>query len=124
MLDVTLNHQDFEFDSLPFGPIEEAIELIKDVVIRDDSQAIRIILLLAGVWRTDDLAKPYALLPWSPLTETIPDFSAVNLAHIATQRILDGVASAVLYLDSTSWTLFKQKYPRPCPQYLLKGDFI
>ena len=124
MLGSTLNHQASEFDSLPFELTEEAIKFIKDAILRDDSQAKRIMLLLTGVWPTKNLEKPYVLLPWSPLFETINDISAVNLTQIATQWILDGLASTIIFLDSISWTLLKQKYRQPCPQYLLKGNVV
>lgn len=122
MLNATLINQASDFDSLPFELTEEAIKLMKDVVIRNDSQAKKIILLLTGVWPTDDHEKPFILLPWSPLNKTISDVSAVNLAQIATQWVLNTLASTILLLDSRSWELFKLKYPQPCSQYLLKGD--
>lgn len=124
MLDITLISQTSEFNSLPFGTTEEAVKFMKDVIIGNDSQAQKIVLLLTGVWPTSDLEKPYVLLPWSPLYETITDVSAADLAQIATQWVLDRLASNVLSLDSISWELFKQKYPLPCLQYLLKGDFF
>lgn len=96
---------------------------MKDIVIRNDSQAKKIVLLLTGVWQTHDLEKPFVLLPWSPLNETITDVSAADLAQIATQWVLDRLASTVLVLDSKSWELFKHKYPQPCSQFVLKGDF-
>lgn len=122
MLDTTLINQASDFDSLPFELIEDAVEFMKDIVIRNDSQAKKIVLLLTGVWPTHDLEKPLVLLPWSPMKETITDISAVDLAQIALQWVLDRLASTVLLLDSKSWELFKQKYPQPCSQYLLKGD--
>ena len=123
MLDTTLINKASKLDSLPFELLEDAVKFMKDVVIRNDSQAKKILLLLTGVWPTHDLAKPLVLLPWSPLNETITDVSAIDLAQTATQWVLDRLASTVLLLDSKSWELFKHKYPQPCSQYLLKGVF-
>lgn len=111
-------------DSLPFELIEEAINFSKDIILRDDSEAKRTVFLITGVLLTKDPEKPFVLLPWSPLSETITDASAVDLAQMATQWVLNRLASAVLLLDSKSWDLFKQKYPRRCLQYLSKGDVV
>lgn len=124
MLNSAFIHKAEDFDSLPFELIEEAITFIKNAVLRDDSQSQRIILLLTGLWPTNDLEKPYVLLPWSPLYGTVNEVSAVDQAHIATQWVLNKLASTVILLDSMSWELFKQKYPPPCLQYLLKGDVV
>lgn len=121
ILNPTLIQQASEFNSLPFGLIEEAISFGKDVVLRDDNQAKKIVMLLTGVWPTNDLEKPFVVLPWSPLNEKITEVSAVDLTQTATQWVLNGLASTVLSLESVSWDLFKQKHPRRCFQYLSKG---
>lgn len=104
--------------------IQEAIKVSKDLALKGDSKARRTILLLTGVWTTNDPKKPSILLPWSPLHKTIVDASAVDVTQIAKQWVLNRLASAILALDMKADELFKKKHPLRCSQYLLKGKVV
>jgi hypothetical protein len=117
-------YQASDLDVLPFKMIQEAIKVSKDLALKGDSKARRTILLLTGVWTTDDSKKPSFLLPWSPLREAITDASAVDLTQTAKQWVLDRLASAILALDIKADELFKKKHPLRCSQYLLKGKIV
>lgn len=111
-------------NTLPLELVREATKFSKELATKEDSEANRTVLLLAGVWVTNDLKKPFVLLPWSPLRETAADARAVDLAQMAKQWVLNRFASAILLLDTSAREFFKQEYPLRCVKYLVKGDAV
>jgi hypothetical protein len=104
---------------LPFEIVNEAINTVKDLFVRAESDARSIVLLLTGVFNMD--GKAYVLLPWSPLHEISTDIVAGDYPQLAKTWLLDKMASAILVLDEKARELWKMEWPPRCVQFLAKG---
>lgn len=79
------------------------------------------LLLLTGIWTTNDSRAPFYKLPWSPVCDDNTDAPDYNLRKCAIQWMLDQLASAVLALNKKAFDFFLQKHPRRCQEFLIKG---
>lgn len=82
---------------------------------------MKTLLLLTGIWITNDSRVPFIKLPWSPLFDDNTGVSQNSLAKCAIQWMLDELASAVLALNEKALNLFLQKHPLRCLEFLVKG---
>ena len=104
---------------LPFEIVKEAINTVKDLFIRAESDSWSVVLLLTGVFNMD--GKTYVLLPWSPLREISTDIVSGDYPQLARTWLLDKMASAILALDEKARELWKMEWPLRCAQFLAKG---
>lgn len=98
-----------------------ASEVVLNLASRDGELAKPRMLLLAGVWQTDDVPKKYIPLPWSPLCEAGNDNYQGDAVLEARKWILEQTASAFLTLDSIARDLWRSKWPVHCLQHLHHG---
>ena len=103
---------------LPLEIVEEAINTVKDLFIRAESDAWSAVLLLTGVFNMD--GKTYVLLPWSPLREISSDITG-DYPQLAKTWLLNKMASAILALDKKARELWNMEWPLRCVQFLTKG---
>ena len=120
-LDVTAVTQSKTFDAIPFRLVDEAIRFAKDLVINGSIDAVRTLLLLTGLWKSDVAHHPYVLMPWSPLHRLSNVDSLVDAPKAAIEWFLDGLASTVLAMDTVARDLWKSKWPTRCVYFLTSG---
>lgn len=114
VLDVTAIRQIKAFDEIPFEMVQEAIKFAKDIVVDRKKEALRLLLLLSGLWRSEVTQDRYLLLAWSPLRENPTSISATDAPRIAKKWFLDGLVSTILTMDATARDLWKLKWPTRC----------
>jgi len=109
-------------DSLPLEMMREAVQLVKEIVLKDDADAILAVLVAMGIWKSRDSQRGHILLPWSPLRRKGSDDSNIDIVQIAKQWILDQFVAAILALDSKARVWWTLKWPAPCPYFLTRGS--
>lgn len=77
--------------------------------------------LFIGFWITEDPKEPHIILPWSPLSEVVNGITDVGLMSVVNQWMLKQLALAAIALDTKTYELFREKYPRRCGQYVVQG---
>ena len=121
ILGATVITQATKLDDFPFEMMQEAVKLAKDLIIHKDSDTLKTVLLLIGLWRPENGKRSFILLPWSPLREGLTDASNVDLTKVALQRVIDRLVSAILALDAKARDLWKEKWPTRCVHFLTIG---
>ena len=121
-LHATMITQAKNLDDLPFELMREAIDFVRNLVGNNPTDAMRILLLLTGLWKSDITKDQYILLPWSPLRGLLVDMSTVDVKIVAKKYFLDGLVSAVLAMDTAARELWKSKWPPRCVQFLTLGS--
>ena len=106
------------FDGIPFKMMQEAVKFAKDLAVNKKSDALRVLLLLAGVWKSDSTQDRYVLLPWSPLRKIVTSIAVVDALKVAKKWFLDGLVSAIFALDTAARELWKLKWLIPCVHFL------
>lgn len=120
-LDITAINQCKTFDAIPFRLVDEAIRFAKDLVVNRSTDALRTLLLLTGLWKSDVAHHPYVLMPWSPLRGLFNVKGLVDAPKAAMEWFLDGLASMILAVDTVARDLWKLKWPTPCVHFLTIG---
>ncbi len=118
ILDATQITRVTNLDDLPFEMMQRAVKFTKDLAGDGTGGALRILLLLAGLWRSDSTKGQYILLPWSPLRETISELSTFDVPEVAKKWFLDKFVDAVLAMDTAARELWKLKWPTRCVHFL------
>ena len=106
---------------IPREAFHEASGFILNLVLKDGEQAKNMMLLLAGIWQTGDVARKYIPLPWSPLREAGNENYQGDAVLEARKWILEQTASAFLTLDIIARDLWRSKWPVQCLQHLHRG---
>ena len=121
LLSPTVITQINSFDDLPFGMMQEAVRFAKDLVLAKSSDTLKTVLLLSGLWQPETGKGRFIVLPWSPLRETWTDFSNIDPTKVAMQSFLNRLVSAILALDAKARSLWNEKWPRRCVQFMTIG---
>ena len=121
ILDATVITRTTSFDQLPFEMMQEAVKLAKDLLDNDPNSALRTLMILTGVWKSDLSKERFILLPWSPLHETLEHTNDVIISEVAKKWFLDRLVIAVLTMDSKARELWKLRWPTRCVQFLTVG---
>ena len=121
ILGATVITQATKLDDLPFEMMQEAVTFAKDLIIDKDSDTLKTVLLLTGLWRPEKGKGSFIALPWSPLGEGLTDASNVDITKVALQRVIDRLVSAILALDAKARDLWKEKWPTRCAHFLTIG---
>lgn len=121
ILDATTITQVTKLDDLPFEMMQEAVKFAKDLVLDKDSNTLKTMLLLAGLWKPESGKGRYIVLPWSPLREALTEVSDSDPIILVMQRILEGLMSAILALDAKARDLWQEKWPKRCVQFMTIG---
>ena len=108
-------------DDLPFEMMQEAINLARELISHKDGEALDTVLLLTGLWKSKKGKGGCIVLPWSPLRQTLADVSKSDLTGVAMQQVLDRLVSAILDLDTKARSLWKDKWPTGCVQFMAIG---
>ena len=122
ILDVTAINQLKRFDDIPFEMMREAIRFAKDLVVNESSDALRILLLLTGLWKSGVTQDQYVLLSWSPIRGIATAISVVDAPKVARKWFLDSLVSAVLAMDAVARELWKSKWPIRCVHFSTTGS--
>ncbi|KAL9066625.1 MAG: hypothetical protein Q9161_007455 [Pseudevernia consocians] len=118
ILNTTAFNQVKTFDGIPFKMMQEAVKFAKDLAVNKKSDALRVLLLLAGLWKSDTTQDRYVLLPWSPLRKIVTSIDVVDAPKVAKKWFLDGLVSAIFALDTAARELWKLKWLIPCVHFL------
>ena len=121
ILNVTAITGATHLDDLPFEMMQETISFARNLILDKDSNATNIVHLLAGLWKSEKGKGSWMVLPWSPLRETLANVSNTDLTRVVTQRVLDGLVSAILALDTKARGLWKEKWPKRCAHFITIG---
>jgi hypothetical protein len=125
MCQITLNPlqitQTPSLAEFPFGIVEVAIDTVKSLFIRGDSDVWPAVLLLTGIFNIDVAAKIRVLLPWSPLREIAADIITEDYFQLAKTWLLNKMSSAILAFDEKARALWKVEWPLRCARFLAKG---
>lgn len=108
-------------DNLPFEMIQEAIRFARELILDKDTKALNILLLLTGLWKPAGGKERFIVLPWSPLRESLAEVNNTDFVRFVTQRVLDGLVSAILALDTKARSLWREKWPIRCVQFITVG---
>ena len=109
-------------NDLPFEMMREAIDFTRELILNKNGNALNILLLLAGLWKPANGNGRLMVLPWSPLQKTLVNISRTDYTKVVKQRVLDGLVSAILALDTKARDLWKEKWPRRCTQFIAIGS--
>lgn len=109
-------------DGIPFEAIGTAIGMAEIVSSHVESIRDQIILLLTGVMEVDHGAKPFILLPWSPLHQDATNINAGEYPKLANQWFLNRLGCTMLALDIVLRRLWKVEWPVRCAHYLIRGS--
>ena len=121
ILDATAFTRIANLDDLPFEMMQEAIKFARDLTLDNNSDALKTVLLLTGLWKPRNGQEGPITLPWSPLRETLTLVSNDDPTEVAKQWVLDRLVSAILALDAKARHLWKKKWPKGCVQFMTVG---
>lgn len=121
ILDATAFTRIANLDDLPFEMMQEAIKFARDLTLDNNSDALKTVLLLTGLWKPRNGQEGSITLPWSPLRETLTLVSNDDPTEVAKQWVLDRLVSAILALDAKARHLWKKKWPKGCVQFMTVG---
>lgn len=121
ILNATAIIQATSLDNLPLELMQEAISFARALTLEKDTDALKTLLLLAGLWNPISGKEPSIVLPWSPLREVLKNISNADRTKFVMQQVLDGLVSAILALDTKARELWKLKWPTRCVQFLTVG---
>lgn len=105
----------------PFRILQAALDLAK---LLSSAQSCQnpLALLLAGVLEIDRKANHFVLLSWSPLRTAAPTVRTDEYPRVATQWLLERIASVILAFDARSRDLWRVEWPLRCVNYLIFGS--
>ncbi len=121
IMDATAIPKITTLDDMPFEMMQKAIAIAKDLVLKNDKNALSIVLILTGVWTIGGRHEKYVLLPWSPLHGALDSLSTTDFPRVAKGWVLDNIASTVLALNSRARVLWNSKWRVRCSNYLSTG---
>ena len=110
-----------KLDDLPFEMMHEAVKFAKQLAVNKDSDALKILLLLTGLWKPKFGQDASMILPWSPIREALTEVTNVEYEKVAMQLFLGRLVSAILEFDVKARDLWKKKWPRRCVPYMALG---
>ena len=108
-------------DDLPFEMMHETIKFAKQLTINKDSDALKTLLVLTGLWKPNFDLEASMILPWSPIREALTEVTNVEYETVAVQLFLRRLASAILEFNVKARVLWKKKWPRRCVSYMALG---
>ena len=122
IMDATAIPKITTLDDMPFEMMQKAIAIARDLVLKNDKNALSIMLILTGVWTIGGRHEKYVLLPWSPLHGALDSLSTTDFPRVAKNWVLDNIASTVLALNSRAKVLWNSKWRVRCSNYLSTGN--
>ena len=108
-------------NDLPYEMMREAIDFARDLILNKNGNALNIVLLLAGLWKSATGTGRLTVLPWSPLRKVLANINSSDYTRFVKQRVLDDLASSILALDTKARSLWKEKWPERCVQFITLG---
>lgn len=111
-----------QLQEIPFQTLQTALKMAKDLSSSAGSCKNPLALLLTGVLEIDRKANHCVLLPWSPLRTAAPKVRATEYPQVATQWLLERIASIILAFDVKSRDLWRLEWPLRCANFLTFGS--
>ena len=108
-------------NDLPYEMMREVIDFTSDLILNKSGNALNIVHLLAGLWKPANGNGRLKVLEWSPLREMLANISSGDYIKTVKQRVLDGLASAILTFDTKARGLWKEKWRKSCVQFITLG---
>ncbi|KAL9606788.1 MAG: hypothetical protein Q9179_000078 [Wetmoreana sp. 5 TL-2023] len=107
---------------VPFQALQAALNMAKYLSSSAESCQNPLALLLTGVLKIEHKATHFVLLSWSPLRAAASKVRTDEYPRVATQWLLERIASVILTLDTKSRDLWRLEWPVRCVNYLTFGS--
>ncbi|KAL8749312.1 MAG: hypothetical protein Q9199_007761 [Rusavskia elegans] len=95
------------FDVLLSATLQQAIAVVKDILIGEVKQVSRAILTVCGVWKTGNSHRPYVVQAWSPLSEGVPLTASDGIVSAAKAWVVHLLSLNSIYCGLT--TLYNRR---------------
>ncbi|KAL8732005.1 MAG: hypothetical protein Q9181_004094 [Wetmoreana brouardii] len=122
LLDCALVEDVEQLREVPFQTLQAALNMAKYLSSSAESCQNPIALLLTGVLKIEHKANHFVLLSWSPLRAAAPNVRTDEYPRVATQWLLERIASVILAFDTKSRDLWRLEWPVRCVNYLTFGS--
>ena len=122
LLDRALVEDIEQLREVPFRILQAALNMAKYLSSSAESSQNPLALLLTGVLEIDRKANHFVLLSWSPLRTAAPKVRTDEYPQVATQWLLERIASVILAFDAKSRDLWRLEWPMRCANYLTFGS--
>ncbi|KAI4257414.1 MAG: hypothetical protein L6R42_005670, partial [Xanthoria sp. 1 TBL-2021] len=106
------------FDVLFSATLQQAIAVVKDILIGEVEQVSRAILTVCGVWKTGNSHRPYVVQAWSPLSKVPPLTASDGIVSAAKAWVVLRFSKAIFALHDISKHLWRVESPLRCAQFL------
>ena len=110
-----------KLDDMPFELMQQAVRILKDLILREDKQMLSVTFILTGIWTLSGPPKNYVLLPWSPFYGNMTDLTTTNVLLVVKKWIVDKIASTMLAVDHKTRVLWNSKWRARCVHHLTTG---
>lgn len=105
-----------------FRILQTALNLAKHLSSSAESCQTPLALLLTGVLEIDHKANHFILLSWSLLRTAAPKAKTDEYPRLATQWLLERIASVILAFDAKLRDLWRLEWPVRCVNYVTLGS--
>ena len=122
LLDQALVEDIEQLREVPFQTLQAALNIAKYLSSSAESCQNLLALLFTGVLEIDRKANRFVLLSWSPLRTAAPKIRDNEYPRVATQWLLERIASVILAFDAKSRDLWRLEWPVRCVNYLTFGS--
>ena len=106
---------------MPLELMQQAVGIVKDLVLKEDKQALSAVFIVTGIWTLSGPQKSYVLLPWSPFYDNLTDLTVTNLSRVVEKWIVDKIASTTLIVDTKARVLWSSNWRPRCVHHLATG---
>ncbi|KAL8762219.1 MAG: hypothetical protein Q9184_001736 [Pyrenodesmia sp. 2 TL-2023] len=121
ILDLVTNNTAVSLDSLTSILHRDAFQIVKEAIMGDDNDHISHMLAACGVWKTENLHKPYIVLPWSPLARGNTPLTNKELLTSIRAWGMERLTDATVNTHEVSRRLWIDAWPIRCSRYLIRA---
>ncbi|KAL8777340.1 MAG: hypothetical protein Q9213_007903 [Squamulea squamosa] len=118
ILDPELISKSASFEVLLSRAVQQAITIIKDILIADIARVSREILIVCGVWEIRNSKRSYVIQAWSPLAKELPPTAPEELVSSAKAWVTLRFGQSIQALNVKSKDLWGQASPLRCARFL------
>lgn len=120
-LDLVTINTAVSFDTLMSNLHREAFQIVKEAIMGDDDDHMSHMLAACGVWKSENLHKPYIVLPWSPLARGNTPLTNKELLSSSKAWCMERLTDATVTTHEVSRRLWIDAWPIRCSRYLIRA---
>lgn len=103
---------------------EVLVDISQNLILTGTERAWSIVLLTAGVWKSEDPQPRYSLTNWSPIRPQAAKIEHPDLPKMAREWFMEIVALALKAMNNGFSKRLKNKWPTRCAFFLTRGRFL